>query len=289
MLNGIWFVPPVLHMLAECDGLLAGYDVGVDVRATTSSDEQFEALRDGKRDFAVTSLDNVVMWKRRPQGESLRIVAQIETTTGIDLVARPDIASIGDLAGKRLLVDSAENGFVVALHKLLADAGVDYHGCTVLESGGVKERLTTLVEGKGEAALLGPPFTGMAQAQGMVRIASMNDAYPDFAGQGIIMRTDASAAVQEEMARYLGALDEARASARRDPDGAAALLAKAGKDRGVMETMVSGVGDTLRPDRAGVALIIEHRRALGRPGGEDRYEDLVESALLRRVSAMADR
>lgn len=289
MLNAIWFVPPVLHMLAERDGLFAGQDIGIDARATTSSDEQFEALRDGTRDFAVTSMDNVVMWKRREGGQNLRIVAQVETTTGIDLIARPEIASIADLGGKRLLVDSSENGFVIALHKLLADAGVDYHGCTIIEAGGVKERLASLAEGKGDATLLGPPFTGMAQAQGMVRIIGVNDAYPDFAGQGIIMRTDAPASVQEEMVRYLNVLDKARDKARRDPEGALDRLVEAGGARGIIENLVGAVGGTLLPDPAGIALIIEHRRSLGRPGGEDLHDDLVDPALLHRALATADR
>jgi ABC-type nitrate/sulfonate/bicarbonate transport system substrate-binding protein len=287
MLNAIRFVEPVLHSLARADGLLDVAEIEFDVLLTGSSDEQFGALRDGDRDFAVTSMDNVIMWKRRPGGEAMRLVAQVEGMLAIDLVARPDVSSVAELAGARLLVDSAENGFVVALHKLLHDEGVDYAGCTILESGGVKQRLQALLAGKGDAASLGPPFTQMAQAQGMKLIANVNQRYPGFAGQGIIIRTDLAADKLAEFERYLAACSQALASAMDDPAAAVERLAVAGMPAPMAQAMVSALGQSLVPDRIGVDMLAEHRRAVGRPGGEDGYQDLVDMRSLHRALATA--
>lgn len=287
MLNAIWFVEPVLHGLARADGLLDAAGIEVNARLTGSSDEQFEALRDGDRDFAVTSMDNVIMWKRRPGGAKMRLVAQVEGTLAIDLVARPEVSSVAELAGARLLVDSAENGFVVALHKLLHDDGVDYAGCTILESGGVKQRLEALLAGKGDAASLGPPFTQMAQAQGMKLIANVNQRYPGFAGQGIISRTDLAPDKLAEFERYLAACSRALASAIDDPAAAVERLAVAGMPAPMAQAMISALGKSLVPDRIGVEMLAEHRRAVGRPGGEDGYQDLVDMRSLDRALATA--
>lgn len=287
MLNAIWFVEPVLHSLARVDGLLDLAKIEFDARLTGSSDEQFEALRDGDRDFAVTSMDNVIMWKRRPGGEAMRLVAQVEGTLAIDLVARPEVSSVAELAGARLLVDSAENGFVVALHKLLHDEGVDYAGCRILESGGVKQRLEALLAGEGDAASLGPPFTQMAQAQGMKLIANVNQRYPGFAGQGIIIRTDLAADKLAEFERYLAACAQALVSALEDSAGAVERLAAAGMPVPMAQAMVSALGQSIVPDRVGVDMLAAHRRAVGRPGGEDSYQDLVDLRWLDRALAAA--
>lgn len=287
MLKAIWFVEPVLHSLARAAGLLEDANLDVEAKLTGSSDEQFEALRDGTRDFAVTSMDNVVMWKRRPGGEAMRLVAQIEATLAIDLVARPEMSAVTDLAGCRLLVDSAENGFVVALHKLLHDEGVDYLACTVLESGGVKQRLDALLAGKGDAASLGPPFTQVALNRGFRLIANVNARYPGLAGQGIIMRTDIAADKLAEIERYLAACAQALSSALADPAGAVERLAAARMPPAMAQAMVSALGQSLVPDRVGVDMLAEHRRAVGRPGGEDSYQDLVDMRSLDRALAAA--
>jgi hypothetical protein len=63
---------------------------------TRSSDQQFEELRDGLRDVAVTAMDNVIHWNRRQGGGDFRIVAQVEADTGNTLVAAPGIGSIAE-------------------------------------------------------------------------------------------------------------------------------------------------------------------------------------------------
>src|SRR5262245_25596928 len=121
-LNVSCFVPPALAVVAQRRGFFVARGVAMHSTLTTSSDEQFEKLVDGRCDVAVTAMDNVIGWNRRGAGGDFRIVAQIESTTPLFLFVQPAITSLEMLADRAILVDSTENGFVVALRAMLADA-----------------------------------------------------------------------------------------------------------------------------------------------------------------------
>lgn len=286
MLKAIWFVPPVIAATAERLGLLESDGLTIKGALTRSSDEQFEGLRDGRFDAAVTAMDNVIMWNRRPGCGDLRIVAQIEANTGISLVARPGHATVGALAGQCLLVDSAVNGFVVALRAMLADAGVDFDECEIIEAGGVKERFDRLLAGEGDATLLGPPFVEMAEARGLSRLVDADVAYPGFPGQGLVVRQGLIETRGEELARWLTALERARAACRADPAATASAVAASGLPQPVAERLAGFVGETLVPARDGIDLLIGQRRRLRLPGGDDSFESLVD---MRPLSQSAQR
>lgn len=287
MLKVIWFLPPALQVVAERRDFLADAGVTVAGTVTGSSDEQFEALRDGSQDAAITAMDNVIMWKRRPGGGDMRIVGQIETTTAISLFARPGLESVQALRGRRLLVDSTENGFVIALRALLADGGVDFAECSVIPAGGVKERFARLIEGGGDATLLGPPFVEMAEKAGMTRLADVDTTYRGFPGQGIVARAGMASERREDLVRWLAVLERARMESCRDPQGAASDLAAAGVPQEVAVKLVEAVADRLVADRAGVDLLVAQRRQLGLPGADDTYEDLVDPTPLASAGALA--
>lgn len=275
-LKAIWFVPPVIAGVADRAGFSTEAGVAIEGTLTQSSDEQFEALRDGRMDAAVTAMDNVILWNRRPGGSDLRIVAQIEANTGISLFARPEFGSAAELAGRRLLVDSPHNGFVVVLRAMLADAGVDWADCEIVEAGGVKERFDRLASGTGDATLLGPPFAELAEAQGLRRLGDADAAYPGFPGQGLVVRQALIDTRADELAAWLGALERARAACSADPAGTAAGLAAGGLPLHVAKRLAGFVGDTLLPSPCGIDLLLDQRRWLGLPGADETYENLVD-------------
>lgn len=282
VLKAIWFLPPVIAGAAERQGYLANEGIVVESTLTRSSDEQFDALREGRMDAAVTAMDNVIMWNRRPGGGDFRIVAQIEANTGISLVARPGFDTVGALARRRLLVDSAVNGFVVALRAMLADAGADFDQCDVVEAGGVKDRFDRLLGGDGDATLLGPPFVEMAEAQGLVRLIDADKAYPGFPGQGLVVRQGLIEQRGDGLTRWLAALERARADCLRDPAMVAAVLEAGGLPAPVAARLASFVGETLTPSRSGMELLVAQRLRLGLPGGDDDYDALVDLRPLGR-------
>jgi ABC-type nitrate/sulfonate/bicarbonate transport system substrate-binding protein len=284
-LRAIWFIPPAVHRAAERHGYLAAAGIDVEGVLTRSSDQQFEELRDGLQDAAVTAMDNVIHWNRRGGGGDFRIVAQVEADTGNTLVAAPGIGSISELAGKRLLVDSAENGFVVVLRALLADAGVDFDACTIIRAGGVKERLDAMLAGEGDGTLLGPPFIELGAARGLRSLAVASESYPTFPGQGIVVRASFIEQHGKKLEAWLAALEQGRAECRRDPAAVAQHIAAAGVPKASAEQLAGFVGKTLGVSRAGVELLIAQRRRLGLMGGDTAFDDLVDEGPMERVLA----
>jgi hypothetical protein len=247
-----WFVPPPVHLAAVAKGLVT--DAMVIGTRTTSSDAQFDELVARRCDAAITAMDNVFAWQHRPGGASMRVVAQIERTTPLTLVARPGIATLADLRGRTVLVDAPGNGFVVALLALLGSVGVGAGDVHLDVAGGVAERQQALVGGRGDATLLGPPFEAMAVEAGMVALTTVQEHEPAYPGQAVVVRSDDVVAMSRTR-RWLGAM--------------AAVL---GSD--------PAFPASLRPEREGVAVLLAHRARLGLPGADDTYETLVDSSLL---------
>lgn len=285
VLKTIWFIPPAVQRAAERHGYLSAGGISVEGVLTRSSDQQFEELRDGVRDAAVTAMDNVIHWNRREGGGDFRIVAQVEADTGNTLVAAPGIGSIPELAGKRLLVDSAENGFVVMLRALLADAGVDFDACTIIRAGGVKERLDAMLAGEGDGTLLGPPFIELGAAQGLRPLAVATDSYPAFPGQGIVVRRSVIEQQGQKLEAWLAALEQGRAECRRDPAAVAQHIAATGVPQASAERLAGFVGETLVVSREGIELLIAQRRRLGLMGGNATFAELVDYGPMERAAA----
>ncbi|WP_375779382.1 ABC transporter substrate-binding protein [Bradyrhizobium sp. ma5] len=275
-----WFVEPAISMLARIGAATAPVRLSVDGIATRSSDEQFEALMSGTADAAVTAMDNVMDWNLRLDAGDLRIVAQVERTTHLSLIATAATTDIHGLNGKTLLVDAPANGFVVAARALLDEFGLNSGSYALKPAGGVRERYETLLAGGGDATLLGPPFDGMAVAQGARVLARVNDRYPAFPGQGLVVRRSSYDRVRARMVAWLTAMEYARAQAQANNSVAVSHLAGAGISHPVAETMVDLVPGTLVADRKGIALLIVQRQLAGLRGGNVAYSDIVDSDLL---------
>ena len=244
----MWFVPQPLAVLA---GQAPGASV-IQASRNPSSDAQFDALVAGEADAVVTAIDNVIGWNRRAGPRDFRVVAQVERTTPLALIGAPGRKRMSDLRGANLLVDAIDNGFVIALRAMLRDAGIDENACRLTPAGGVTERYDAVLAGRGDATLLGQPFARLAVEAGLVQIASVQQAYPAFPGQAIVMRQASPA--RERIGAWLNELEQARRQMQ-DPD-------------------------SLRPSPEGIALLTAQRRLLGLAGGEDTYTNIVDASLL---------
>lgn len=184
-LKETYFVPPVPLAVAKHLRYFEEAGLEVDSKTTRSSNQQREDLLSGERDVAVTAIDNLLIWNEGQ--DDFRLIAQVEQTTSLTIYARPGLQSIGDLAGTRFAVDAATNGFAIVARHLLADAGVG--DVDFVEIGGVRERLSALLDGPADATLLGPPFDEMAEQAGLVKLLVANDLLGEYPGQGLVVRT----------------------------------------------------------------------------------------------------
>lgn len=270
-LRVMWFVPPAIAVAAswqECAGL------SLETSRTQSSDEQFAALSDGSVDAVVTSMDNVFHWNHRPGPKDFVIVAQVETTTPLSIVASPRIKSVSDLGGAKILVDAPENGFVIALRAMLNQAGLNLPDYTLTPVGGVKERYLALVKGEGDATLLGPPFDALAIKEGMHKVAEVQASYPEFPGQGLVVRKS-SLSSNPGIKLWLKVLSETLALLPANLEKLRNSLSSEGLPDAAVSAMVRSVPASLTPSERGVNLLIEHRRLLGLIGSDATYDQVV--------------
>ena len=195
-----YFVPPAIHVEARERGLLSSTDI-IEM-STTGSEEQFEGLRDGTIDVAVTAIDNLYEWV--PRGADVLLAGQVETTTPLSLMSLSEISALDDLSGRVVGVDAFNNGFALLARTILRERGIEVK---FVEVGGVRERYQSLLAGTVDATLLGPPLTSLAIDAGMVELARVADYFPAFPGQGLVVRR--AVAQTTEFTNYRAALSAA--------------------------------------------------------------------------------
>ncbi|MCG4454925.1 hypothetical protein LJY18_16720 [Pseudomonas sp. MMS21-TM103] len=275
-LRVMWFVPPAIAVVAAWNERL---DFTLESSKTHSSDEQFDALVNGRIDAVVTSIDNVLHWNQRSGPKDFVVVAQVEATTPLRLIGRPNLSTPADLLGGNILVDAPENGFVVALMSILHANGLNVGDYSMLQVGGVVERYNSLVQGRGDATLLGPPFDSLAIKQGLKEIASVQNSYPEFPGQGVVIRkanADSKIALEIWLAELAHALSIIPFSTERLQES----LALQGMPDDAVCALMDSVPKTLTPDKIGVQLLIDQRARLALAGSDSTYSQIIDCTYL---------
>jgi len=276
-LRVMWFVPPAIAVAASWQESLG---FRLESSRTQSSDEQYLLLCEGAVDAVVTSIDNVLHWNQRQGPEDFVVVAQIETTTPLQLIGSSNLSVPSDLVGANILVDAPENGFVIALRALLQQAGLGTEDYRLTPVGGVRERFSALTEGQGDATLLGPPFDTMAVQRGLSHIATIQDVFSNFPGQGLVVRRSVSHA-NEALKTWIHML---QASLTTVPDDTAKLkesLESLGLPPEAVTALVNTFPSTLIPSRDGIELLIGQRALLGLAGANVTYEQVVDCSFLQ--------
>src|SRR3954465_8642757 len=108
VLRLIQFVPVAVQVVADKLGLFAERGLRLETSRTRSAPEQRDRLLAGEFDAGLTAIDNLIAWNA--VGADFVLVAQLERTTVLDLIASRGIASFADLRGARFAVDSPVTG-----------------------------------------------------------------------------------------------------------------------------------------------------------------------------------
>lgn len=173
----------------------AEYGIALEEVPATSSPAQFEALRDGTIDVALTSPDNVLLYAttdRNPLGERLPLQLRraVDGGLGLALVSRPEIASTEDLSGALIAVDVLPSGFAMLLKALLSKQGVDPATVAYVEEGGTPRRAERLLDGAIGATILNAESRVRAEHSGMRTWATSSDISPEYPGTVIAVLGD---------------------------------------------------------------------------------------------------
>lgn len=272
-----WFVPPAIAVAASWKEP-PGFHF--ESSRTQSSDEQYQLLCDGVVDAAVTSIDNVLHWNQRQGPEDFVVVAQMETTTPLHLIGSSTLSAPADLVGANILVDAPQNGFVIALRALLQQAGLGTGDYRLTPVGGVRERFSALIEGQGDATLLGPPFDTMAVKRGLKHIATIQEVFAGFPGQGLVVRRSVSHG-NEALKTWIRMLQASLATVPGDTEKLKMALDSLDLPSEAVTALVNTFPSTLIPSRDGIELLIGQRALLGLSGANVTYEQIVDCSFLQ--------
>lgn len=260
----ILFVPPAPVVWAQHLDLFRSCGIDLQTTQTVSSDQIGAGLAEGTWDVGVGVVDNVIAWNHE-RGADLRIMAQLERTQVMAFCGRPGCGSLAEAARGAIGVDATSNGFVLALYRALARAGIDRRHCRFEPVGGVRHRFEALQAGRIDATILVPPFIDMALSAGCVKLWSGEDIVPDYPG---VVATAPARWLQANQAGargYLQALRDANAwaMAPENVEAAGAALLAAGYSEAAASRLVRNAVPGLEVAMSGWAETVALRRECG--------------------------
>jgi ABC-type nitrate/sulfonate/bicarbonate transport system substrate-binding protein len=160
--------------IAQEQGLFAKRGIEVELDETEASKAQREGLASGRIQIVQSAIDNGLALIVR--GHDIVIVMGGEGGMN-DFIVQPEINSLGDLRGRRLVVDSPDTAYALLARKMLKAAGLEYGvDYDMHPVGNGSHRIAALLRDKENAgAVLNPPFTAQAKAAGMKSLGRLVD------------------------------------------------------------------------------------------------------------------
>jgi ABC-type nitrate/sulfonate/bicarbonate transport system substrate-binding protein len=161
---------------AQQHGFFARRSVAVDLDFTPGSAELARNLAAGRYDVALTAIDNIVAYDEGEGEVALPERPDFVAFMGVDdgllnLMAKPEIASVAALRGRTLSVDAMTTGYAFVLREIVARAGLAEGEVRFERAGGGAQRLAALKAGKQDATLLNTPLDLLAETAGFRRLA----------------------------------------------------------------------------------------------------------------------
>lgn len=184
-------------------GVFAKHGVTLDIRYTQGSEMLCETLRQGGCDIGVLAADDVVYEVER-RGVDFFLFMGIHAGL-LSLIARPEITTLGDLAGRRFGVDDTASGFVLLAKKILRHHGLPESSYVLVKAKGMNLRSEALADGEVDAALLSPPFTLRLLDQGFTELVRVNAYYPRYQAGCWVTRRAWAAKHDEELVTFVRA------------------------------------------------------------------------------------
>jgi ABC-type nitrate/sulfonate/bicarbonate transport system substrate-binding protein len=152
-----------------------------------SSPAQFDSLRKGEMDIAITSPDNVLLYattSENPLGEQLDLhfLRPIDRGLGLALYTDSSISSAEDFAGATLGVDVMSSGFALLLLSMLDHLGVDKDSVKFEAVGATPKRLEAIRDGSIQGSVLNAEAAVNAEKEGFTRWATSRDISDRYVG-----------------------------------------------------------------------------------------------------------
>ncbi len=152
---------------------------GLNVEITTlQTNEAVAALVSGSLDVLMCPSDACATAVSK--GAQMRMVNDYLTQAPYDLMARPEIASVADLRGKKVGVSSLTSGSGSLARIMLTARGLNPEDYTLVQAGGNPARYAALQSGGIDAAMLSDPANFEAVIDGYRNLLSFSEVVPQY-------------------------------------------------------------------------------------------------------------
>jgi NitT/TauT family transport system substrate-binding protein len=215
---------PITHATAlvlahqKRNGAFTNFDMQVVKFA--SWPELTEALFAGRIQGAVMLFELALAGRRR--GIPLQAVA-LGHRDGNVMVARPEIATVADLSGRRIAIPSRFSVHHILLYKALRDAGLSLRDVEIVEMA-PPDMMAALAGGEVAAYLVAEPFGAAAEVQGVGKVLlPSQEIWEDSTCCVLALRDEVVQDHPAAAAELTAALLAAGAAAEADPASAVAV------------------------------------------------------------------
>ena len=269
---------------AQAKGFFAKRGLEVDVKFTSGSDELRNGLAAGRYQIVHSAVDNAVAMVELAKVDVAIVVGG---DSGFqELFVSPEIASYADIRGKTVLVDAPNTAYAFFLYTMLKQNGLERSDYAVKSVGATAFRLAGLKNKSGVAAIIGPPFSILAERDGLKNFGSASKALGRLQGNGGFVLRSWAKANSDALVHYLQAyIDGVRWA--RDPVNRAEAVALYVEQLKLPEDVAtqcyeiaasaeSGLAKDAVLDLEGFGTILKLRTAIegGSPLSPDTYLDL---------------
>ncbi len=191
-------------------GIFTRHGLEVQLEVPPLSDALRAALASGKADIAHSVVDNAVALVQSGAAADTVIVMGGEESIN-EVIAQPEIHSVGELRGKTLAVDAVNTGYALQLKKILAMNGLKPGDYELKPVGTTPHRLEAMRKEKQYAAsMMGPPTSLVAKHEGFVSLGETQKLIGKYQALGAFVRRSWAEAHSDALVRYLAAYIEAQ-------------------------------------------------------------------------------
>ena len=194
--------------VAEEQGMFDRNDVEIEYQRLGSVDKATTAVREGTANLAITPPEGAVA--DHAAGGTLRIIGSNSERLPMSIVARPGIADLAALRGKRVGTSSLTEGTAIYTRIVLGEVGLTYPDDYDFVLAGIHTaRWEALQNDVIDAAPQPAPWNFLAERQGYALLGEVSDAIPEIIFAAVVGEATWLVRNDDLVRRFLLALAEA--------------------------------------------------------------------------------
>src|SRR5215467_8331160 len=183
-------------------GYYAAADLKLDMIFTPSSAALQQQLTAGSLDAALSTgiVDPIYAIDK---GAAIALVRLEIQSPPYALIARPEIKTIAELKGKKIMIDGPKGITKIYVERMLAANGVKASDYDPLFAGATSARFSALQAGAIDATVLIPPFNFYAESAGFSTVGLAVDYTPELPFSAAVVNTKWAASNRATLAKLL--------------------------------------------------------------------------------------